>query len=237
MIRIEDIISKYTAREIASKIDHTLLRPSATENDLRRVCLEAVEYGFFGCCVSPWFVDKAAEILSGTGIKVVTVAGFPLGTQPIEVKLREMEVATARGAEEIDVVMNIGALKSGYIDYVREELSRLVDKARETGVLLKIIIETSLLNENEIELASKLVKGSGAHFIKTNTGFGSRGVNLRDVYLIKKVIGSVPSLKVAGGIRHYIEAVIYLEMGAERIGTSAGVEIIKEYSSIKRLSE
>ncbi len=237
MMKIEDLVSKYTARELASKIDHTLVKPSATEDELKRVCLEAIEYGFVGCCVNPWYVDKAAEMLSGTGVKLVTVAGFPLGTQPVEIKLRELEVATSKGAEEVDVVMNIGAFKSGHMDYVKEELTSLVDKARETGIILKVIIETSLLTDEEIEVASKLVKTVGAHFIKTNTGFGPRGVTLRDVYLIKKAIGDIPGLKVAGGIRHYIEAAVYLEMGAERIGTSTGVQIIKEYSVIRSLEE
>lgn len=237
MMRIKDLVSKYTSRELASKIDHTLVKPSATEDELKRTCLEAIEYGFAGCCVNPWYVDRAAEMLSGTGVKLVTVAGFPFGTQPIEIKLRELEVATSKGAEEVDVVMNVGALKSGHVDYVKEELMSLMDKARETGIVLKVIIETSLLTDEEIKVASRLVKTSGAHFIKTNTGFGPRGVTLRDVYLIKKTIGDIPSLKVAGGIRHYLEAVLYLEMGAERIGTSTGVQIIKEYDVIRDLEE
>lgn len=236
MIGLDRVLDKYPPASVASRIEHTLLRPDASIDALKKRCLQAIEFGFYGCCISPWFVKEAAQILSGTGIKVVTVAGFPLGFQPPVVKIYEIEQAAIRGANEVDVVMNISMFKSGDEEPVERELGALVDKSKEYGITLKVIIETSLLSSQEIARASKLVARSGADFVKTNTGFGQRGVRISDICIIRRAIGREVGIKAAGGIRHYIDAVALLEAGADRLGTSSGTDIIKEYYYLEELA-
>ncbi len=215
--------------ELAKRIDHTCLKPSAKANDLKRTCEEAIRYGFRGCCISPWYVKEASSILSSSKVKLVTVAGFPLGNQPLNAKLHEVELAFVNGADEVDVVMNISAFKSGMYEYVREELASLNDKASEYGGSLKVIIETSFLTTAEIRLASEMVAENGIAYVKSNTGFGSRGVTPSDVVIMYEVVkNSKTRVKAAGGIRRALDALILINLGADVIGTSSGPAIIEE---------
>jgi len=233
--KVEYLFKKYSFNDIVSKIDHTLLKPYATIENLKRTCFEAIEYNFYGCCVSPCYLKYASEYLSGSNVKLMTVVGFPLGFQPIDVKLNEIECYLKWNIEEVDIVMNIGLLKSGRYDELKNELSELVQYSHDHGLVTKIIIETSLLTEDEIIKVAKIVLDSSSDFIKTNTGFGSRGVNFNDIMLIKQAVGNKLKIKAAGGIREILDFLMFLELGVDRIGTSSGVKIVKEYNKYKHL--
>ncbi|MEM2910628.1 MAG: deoxyribose-phosphate aldolase, partial [Nitrososphaerota archaeon] len=186
---------------------------------------DAVRHGFYAVCVSPCFVKLASELLLTTGIKVCTVVGFPLGTNTIETKLFEARRALEDGAEELDVVMNLGMIKSGNYAYVEEELNKILDVAK--GVVVKIIIETGYLTVEEMGKVCEVVVKAGVDYIKTCTGFGPRGVSLDDVRLIKGFTGGRVGIKAAGGIRTYEQAVSLIEAGATRLGTSHSLKILK----------
>ncbi|MCD6563177.1 MAG: deoxyribose-phosphate aldolase [Thermoproteales archaeon] len=230
---IDVLLRKYSFNDIASKIDHTLLKPYAISEDIKKICLESIEYGFYGCCISPSYLPLANKFLVGSGVKLITVVGFPLGSYPTEIKIREIEYYLKWDIDEVDIVMNIGLLKEKKYQELKNELVTLVDFSHLHGLIVKIIIETSYLSDEEIALVSRLVRDSKADFIKTNTGFGPRGVNFRDVYLIKKSISNDIKIKAAGGIRGILETLTYLEMGVDRIGTSSSIRIMKEYDLFK----
>ena len=214
---------------IARCIDHTLLKPEATEEDVRKLCLEAKEYGFAAVCVHPPYVRLVSQLLGGTPVKVCTVVGFPLGAHVPEVKAHEARRAVADGAEEIDVVINIGALKSGDDELVYRDIRRVVDVCHEEGVLVKVIIEASYLTDGEKIETCQLACRAGADYVKTSTGFGPGGATVQDVILMREAVkGSSVGVKAAGGVRTYDDAKKMIEAGATRIGTSTGVQIVEE---------
>lgn len=220
-------------RELAKRIDHTILKPNVDWSKVKQVCEEAVSYDFRGCCIPPIYLKKAKEVLSTGRTRLVAVVGFPLGYSLGEIKVAEVERCIQQGADDVDMVMNISLFKSGETDAVRKEIERAAEIAHSYGAVLKVIIETSLLTPSEIVKASELVVAAGADFVKTNTGFGARGVVPSDVMLIKKATAhSGVKIKAAGGIRTALDALLYVSLGADVIGTSSGVKIINEYDSL-----
>lgn len=210
--------------DIASRIDHTLLKPDATEDDIRNLCREAREYGFAAACVNPVWVNLCRRLLQDTGVMVATVVGFPLGAMPAEAKAEEAAQAVAGGADELDMVMNLGFLKSGRNAEVEEDIRGVVQAAG--GKTVKVIIETALLTEEEKSKACRLARQAGAHFVKTSTGFSKGGATVHDVALMRRTVGDSMGIKASGGIRTAEQACRLLTAGATRIGTSAGVGII-----------
>ncbi|MBO7605762.1 MAG: deoxyribose-phosphate aldolase [Elusimicrobiaceae bacterium] len=207
---------------LASYIDHTLLKPIATKADILKLCEEAKQYHFASVCVNPCWVSLCAEILKGTGVKVCTVIGFPLGANTSEIKAAEAALAIKQGADEVDMVINIGALKEGNTDYVYQDIST-VRKASE-GKILKVIIETSYLTDEEKKIACKISAKAGADFVKTSTGFSDAGATAEDVKLMKEASGI--NVKASGGVRTKEDALNMINAGANRLGASAGVKII-----------
>ena len=214
--------------KLAALLDHTLLRPDCTEAQVVQLCQEARIHGFASACVPPCYVPLAARELSGAGVAVCTVIGFPLGYNSPRVKFREAEIALAEGATELDVVLNISALKSGQYDAVRAEIEDLTDLAEVRDALLKVIIETALLTEEELETAARLCAEAGAHFVKTSTGFASRGASVADVELLRRVLPPHVRIKASGGIRTRSQALALLAAGADRLGTSNSLAILQE---------
>ena len=209
---------------LSSLIDHTNLRPDALHSDIEVLCKEAIQYKFASVCINPVYVSYAKSILKDEKPKVCSVVGFPLGADSEEMKYAEARFLIFQGVDEIDMVMNIAFLKERKLDLVKNEIKKVVEAA--DGNCVKVIIETSLLNQDEKALACNIVMESGAAFVKTSTGFSSSGATLEDVRLIKKVVGNQVDIKVSGGIITKNEALEFIEAGASRIGTSRGVEII-----------
>jgi deoxyribose-phosphate aldolase len=214
--------------DLARFIDHTLLKPEAAEIDVRRLCAEAREYGFASVCVNPTWVPLCAGELQGTPVKVCTVAGFPLGATTSSVKLFETEQALKLGALEVDMVINVGALKSGHYERVEQEIRSLADACHRGGATLKVILECALLSDQEKVVASRLSKSARADFVKTSTGFGPGGATAHDVEIMRLVVGPEMGVKAAGGIRGYEDLRKMLAAGATRIGASASVKIMRE---------
>ena len=205
-------------------IDHTNLRPDALHSDIETLCKEAVQYKFASVCINPVYVSYAKSILKDENPKVCSVVSFPLGADSEEMKYAEARFLIFQGVDEIDMVMNIAFLKERKLDLVKNEIKKVVEAA--DGNCVKVIIETSLLNQDEKALACNIVMESGAAFVKTSTGFSSPGATLEDVRLIKKLVGDRVGIKASGGIKTKNEALKLIEAGATRIGTSRGVEII-----------
>ena len=212
---------------IASYIDHTLLKPDATGEQIDQLCAEAKEYGFASVCVNPYYVARCVKNLKGSDVKVCTVVGFPLGATTMETKVFETLQAVASGAQEIDMVMNVCAMKSGHTKAIEQEIQAMA-AAVEDKAILKVIIETCLLTDEEKTQACRIARRSGAQFVKTSTGFGSGGATEEYVALMKKAAGANGKVKASGGIRDYATAKVMIEAGADRIGASAGVSIVKE---------
>lgn len=212
--------------DINSKIDHTLLKPEATSDMIENLCREALEFGFAAVCVNPYYVTRAKNLLKGSNIKVATVVGFPLGANTKEVKAFEAKKAVEDGADEIDMVINIGALKNRDYEYVMEDIKAVVD-AVEGKAIVKVIIETCLLTKEEKIKACELSKEAGADFVKTSTGFSTGGATIEDIILMKKTIGDSMQIKASGGIRDFETAKAMIEAGASRIGASSSVKIVK----------
>jgi len=207
---------------LASYIDHTLLKPTATKADILQLCQEAKQYHFASVCVNPCWVKLCAETLQGSGVKVCTVIGFPLGANTSEIKAAEAALAVKEGASEVDMVINIGALKEGNTDYVYQDILA-VRKASE-GKTLKVIIETSYLTDEEKKTVCRLAAKAGADFVKTSTGFSNAGATAEDVKLMKEASGI--KVKASGGVRTKEDALKMIEAGASRLGASAGVKIV-----------
>lgn len=210
---------------INNAIDHTLLRPDARTEDIHNLCAEAVKYQFAAVCVLPIWVQYAAKLLQNTKVKICSVAGFPLGANTPDSKLFEATKLAQQGATEIDVVMNLCMFKSGEYKFVEEEIRSIVITLPNT--LIKVIIETCLLNDEEKILACHLTKNSGAHFVKTSTGFSKSGATAKDIALMRKAVGLDMGVKASGGISNYSIAMEMIHAGATRIGTSSGVAIIE----------
>ncbi len=218
----------FDKNNIASFIDHTLLKPDATSAQIEKLCAEARQHGFASVCVNPTHVHACAEILdSGTTPKVCTVIGFPLGASASSVKSYETKIAIEEGAEEIDMVINIGALKEGNVDLVKADIEGVVDTAHAENALVKVIIETCLLTDAEKETACKLAKEAGADFVKTSTGFAGGGATVEDIVLMRRVVGAEMGVKASGGVRNLADARAMIEAGATRIGASSGVSIVQ----------
>ena len=211
-------------QEIAAMIDHTLLKAFATPDQIEQLCKEAAEYHFASVCVNPAYVALAAKLLKDTGVKVCTVIGFPLGANTSAVKAFEARDAIANGAEEVDMVINVGAMKAGDVDLVEKDIKAVVDAAN--GTLVKVIIETCYLTDEEKVLACKAAAKAGADFVKTSTGFGTGGATPADVALMRSSIPDSMKVKASGGVHNYEEAMAVVEAGASRIGASAGMAIV-----------
>ncbi len=211
---------------ISKYIEQSYLKPDGTFKKIEELCNEAVKYNFYGICINPFFVKFAKDILKDTDIKVITVVGFPIGANKLKTKLIEASSAVNDGADELDIVWNLGAFKSGNFSYVEEELKTIIYYTQ--NVTHKIIVETHYLNEEEKIKGVEIVKNSGAEFIKTSTGFAPTGANLDDIKLFKKFAEGVLKIKAAGGIKDYNTALKMIKAGADRIGTSSGVKIVNE---------
>jgi len=211
---------------MARYIDHTLLKPEATRSEVVRLCREAIENGFYSVCINPSYVQTAALELQGSDVRVCAVVGFPLGATTTAVKAFEASEAVKNGAAEIDMVIHIGALKSGEEKYVFDDIAAVVGAAE--GTIVKVIIETGLLTNEEKILACRLAKEAGAHFVKTSTGFGPGGATIGDIQLMRETVGQQVGIKASGGVRTAEAARQMIEAGASRIGTSSGLVIIKE---------
>jgi len=211
--------------DIAALIDHTLLKANAKSDEIKQLCKEADNYGFASVCINPVFIPLAVSELKNSKTKVCTVIGFPLGANLIETKESEARECVQAGAEEVDMVINISRLIEGDYDYIGKEIET-VRKAIPSNIILKVIIETCYLNEQEIEIACKKVVENGADFVKTSTGFGSGGATVKAVSLMKKTVGDRVGVKASGGIRDYETALEMIKNGATRLGTSSGIKII-----------
>ena len=217
---------------IASYIDHTLLKQDATGQQIDQLCAEAAQYHFASVCVNPYYVARCVKNLKGTDVKVCTVVGFPLGATTTEAKVFETLQAIATGATEIDMVINVCALKSGHIKGVEQDIQALV-AACEGKALLKVIIETCLLTDEEKVLACQIAKRCGAEFVKTSTGFSTGGATVEDIALMRETVGPEMGVKASGGIRDYAKAKAMVEAGATRIGASAGIAIVEAEQAAK----
>lgn len=216
----------YNSKNIASIIDHTLLKADATEKDILKCCEEGKKYGFASVCIQPCYVKLAAEALKGSEVRIATVVGFPLGANLTSVKAFEAARAIEDGADELDMVLNIGALKQGNAGYVEKDIKAVVKAA--DGAVVKVILETCYLTDEEKVLACKLSKNAGAHFVKTSTGLAAGGATVEDVALMRRTVGQDIGVKASGGIRTLEGLKAMVEAGANRIGTSAGVKILEE---------
>lgn len=216
------------AQEVAALIDHTLLKAEGTRSDVERVCREALENKFASVCVNSLFTRLVAEALRGSGVKTCVVTGFPLGANLGVAKLDETRNALSRGAQEIDMVISIGSLKAGDDEAVRAEIASLAAAVHDRGALLKVIIETCLLNDEEKVRACRLAAEARADFVKTSTGFSTAGATIADVALMRKAVGAQMGVKASGGIRSLEDLVKMVEAGASRIGTSNGVAIVRQ---------
>ena len=209
---------------IAKYIDHTNLNQDAVDSDITRLCEEARKFGFASVCINPVHVQLAVSILKNEKTKICSVIGFPLGADPFEMKFAETRFLIHQGLEEVDMVMNIGALKQGKYNLIEKEIRKVVDASE--GNCVKVIIEACLLNDDEKFLAARIARDSGADYIKTSTGFSFSGATIEDVVLLKKFVGDEIGVKASGGIKTKEAAISFIEAGANRIGTSSGVDII-----------
>ncbi len=212
--------------DLAHYIDHTALKPEVTADDIDQLCQEAAQYGFASVCVNPTWVRRSAQNLRGTDVKVCTVIGFPLGANTAEIKAMEARRAIRDGAREVDMVVNVGALKSGDRSTVLTDIEKVVDSAHEAGVIVKVILETALLTDEEKVIASSLAKQAKADFVKTSTGFGGGGATVYDVALMRETVGPEMGVKASGGVRTKSDVEDMIAAGATRIGASAGVQIV-----------
>ena len=218
--------------ELAKMIDHTILKANATQSDIEKLCDEAKKYNFASVCVNPYWVPLASDLLKNSTVKVCTVIGFPLGATSSESKAYETEIAILQGADEVDMVINVGAMKNNQTDIVENDILAVVNSARKTGktqnknIIVKVILETCYLTKDEIKNACLCAKNAGADFVKTSTGFGTGGATVEDVVLMKETVGSSMEVKASGGIRDYETAIKMIKAGATRLGTSSGISIV-----------
>ena len=225
-------VCEYTPEELAALMDYTLLKPDASEDEIRKLCFEAIDYGFCSVCVNPANVALATALLASSPVKVCSVVAFPLGASATEVKVFEARHCVYTGCDEIDIVADIAGLISGDYRAVEKELAAVVAGARDAGrksgrdIIVKVIIETALLPAKVIPEASRVVVNAGADFVKTSTGFGTGGATFEDIELMKKVVENKAQLKAAGGVRDLNTARKFIELGVTRLGTSSGVELV-----------
>ena len=217
--------------QLGHMIDHTLLKPDATQDQIAQLCFEARKYSFASVCVNPSYVRLCAELLKGSSVVVCTVVGFPLGATPTEVKVYEAQQAIREGASEIDMVINVGAVKSRDYELAERDIASVARACRAGNALLKVIIEAALLTDEEKVIACQLAKVAGADYVKTSTGFGPGGATAADVALMRRVVGPTIGVKAAGGIRTLADAQEMIAAGASRLGASASVKIMQEAGS------
>ena len=213
--------------DMASHIDHTLLKPDATVQEIDKLCAEALEHSFASVCVNGSWVRRCAEILAGSGVLVCTVVGLPLGAMASEVKAYEARRAIEDGACEVDMVLAVGALKSGDDPFVRRDIAAVADTCKRMGARLKVILETALLSDDEKVRACQLAKAAGADFVKTSTGFSKGGATVEDIALMRRIVGPALGVKASGGVRDRLAADAMIEAGATRIGASASIAIVR----------
>ncbi|MDH7476834.1 MAG: deoxyribose-phosphate aldolase [Candidatus Bathyarchaeota archaeon] len=219
---------KISREELAKMIDSTNVKATATKKDIERLCKEAIQYGFRCTVVNPIYVKFAAKLLKGSSVKVCSTVGFPFGVSLPEIKALEAVKAVEDGAEELDMVINLGALKSGDYEFVKRDIMAVLDVKRLSNeIVVKVIIETAYLTRDEKITACKLVKEAGADFVKTSTGLFGEGATIEDVRLMRQTVGKDMGVKAAGGIRNYADAIAFIEAGANRIGTSTATAIIE----------
>ena len=216
------------AAGVASMIDHTLLKPDATRQEIQALCREAAEYGFASVCVNPTWIAECARLLRDTTVKVCSVVGFPLGATTADTKHYETRRVIFDGAREVDMVINVGALKSGDLRLIERDIEAVASPCRDAGVVSKVIIEAALLTDEEKITACTIAKAAGADFVKTSTGFGPGGATAADVALMRRVVGDEMGVKAAGGVRDLEGLKAMVAAGATRIGASAGVRIVQE---------
>jgi len=221
---------------LARLIDHTLLRPDATREDILKLCREARQYGFASVCVNPYWVPLVAQELAGSAVKVCSVIGFPLGATSTASKVAETEAALRSGAQEIDMVQNIGALRGGDQDAVRSDIAAVVDVAHRAGALVKVILETAYLDDSQKVTACTLAKAAHADFVKTSSGFGPSGATAHDIELMRRTVGPELGVKASGGIRTLADLQKMIAAGASRIGASASVNIVEELAGARQES-
>lgn len=233
------MIKTLTKEQLAKTIDQTLLNPIATSKDIEQLCINAKNNHFAAVCINPAYIAQAKKILADTDVKVCSVVGYPLGANTIETKVFEARNNVKKGADELDMVINLGAVKSGNYDYVEREIKIVVNVIRREQIAeynrhinIKVIIETAMLTRDEIKKVCAIIERSGADFVKTSTGFGVKGVELDDVRLIRESVTRNIGVKASGGIRTFKDAQALIDAGATRLGTSSGINIIKEYSAI-----
>lgn len=218
---------EWTKASIAGTIDHTLLKATATAAQIRELCAEAKLHRFASVCVNPRWVPLTAEALSGSGVLTCTVIGFPLGADASETKAEQAALAVKRGAQEVDMVIDLGSMKAGACDAVEDDVRAVVKAAG--AAIVKVIIETCYLTDDEKRIACELAMKAGARFVKTSTGFGTGGATVEDVRLMRKTVGDGMKVKASGGIRSSGDALAMLDAGADRLGTSAGIAIVNAF--------
>ena len=223
---------RISKEDLAKMIDHTNLKPYATRKDIKKLCSEAKQYNFGAICISPAWIRYTKKLLKGTEVKIATVIGFPLGFTSTKAKVEETKKTIEDGADELDMVINIGALKEGNYDLVKKDIREVVNASN--GKVVKVIIETGYLTYEEKITACKLAKDAKAGFVKTATGFGPMGATPVDVWIMKKTVGKNMGVKAAGGVSSYEAAIRVIAAGANRIGTSSGVKIMKTYDEVER---
>jgi deoxyribose-phosphate aldolase len=216
-----------TDETVAHMIDHTILKPDATQDEIAQLCYEARKYNFASVCVNPTYVKLCSDLLAGSDVKVCVVVGFPLGATPTDGKVFETQQAIREGASEVDMVINVGALKSRDYELVERDIASVARACHADNAILKVIIESALLTDEEKVVACQLSKVAGADFVKTSTGFGPGGATVEDVALMRRVVGPAMGVKASGGIRTYEDAQKMIAAGASRLGASAGVRIIQ----------
>jgi deoxyribose-phosphate aldolase len=233
------VVKTLTKEQLAKTIDQTLLNPIATSKDIEQLCINAKNNHFAAVCINPTYIAQAKKILADTDVKVCSVVGYPLGANTIETKVFEARNNVKKGADELDMVINLGAVKSGNYDYVEREIKIVVNVIRREQIAeynrhidIKVIIETAILTRDEIKKVCAIIERSGADFVKTSTGFGVKGVELDDVRLIREIVTRNIGVKASGGIRTFKDAQALIDAGATRLGTSSGINIIKEYIAI-----
>jgi deoxyribose-phosphate aldolase len=233
------VVKTLTKEQLGKTIDQTLLNPVATTKDIEQLCINAKKYHFAAVCINPTFIAQAKKILDGSDIKVCSVVGYPLGANTVETKVFESRDNVKKGADELDMVINLGAVKGGNYEYVEREIKIVVNVIRREQIAeynrhinIKVIIETAILTRDEIKKVCAIIERSGADFVKTSTGFGVKGVELDDIRLIREVVTRNIGVKASGGIRTFGDAQALIDAGATRLGTSSGINIIKEYGAI-----
>ena len=216
--------------QIAQMIDHTILKANATEEEVKVLCEEAKQYGFATVCINPCYIPQAVHLLQGTDVGITTVVGFPLGSMTSMAKAYEAREAVELGATEIDMVINVGAMKDEKYDYIRHEISEVTKASKEVEptTIVKVILETCLLTKDEIKKACELAVEAGADYVKTSTGFSTGGATVEDIALMRQTVGPDVGVKASGGVRSYADAKVMIEAGATRIGASASVAITNE---------